>query len=169
METKICKECHIEKSISDFYKWQWTCKECYLARNRERNKKKYYENLEESRARARERRRQNPELWNSNYKKWAENNKEYNILRRTYYLLRRRCNNPNDVKYPIYGGRWIKCERPTLQDFLNDMSESFYQHVKEYWTWRKNTQIDRIDNNWNYNKDNCRWVTALENNHNRIR
>ena len=44
------------------------------------------------------------------------------------------------------------------------MWESFYRHIAEYWTWRKNCQLDRINNDWNYCKENCRWVTAKQNN-----
>lgn len=40
------------------------------------------------------------------------------------------------------------------------MWESYEAHVKEY--WEKDTTIDRIDVNWDYCKDNCRWATYKE-------
>ena len=170
-----CSKCQERKDESEFYKssysktWYKSCckdcnRKCYGEKNKARSKRNYYKNLEENRRKSRERRRQNPEVRKQNYREWAEKNKEYNILRRTYYMLRRRCNNPLDIKYPIYWWRGIKCERETLKDFINDMWESFYEHIAEHWTWRKNCQLDRIDNDWNYCKENCRWVTAKQNN-----
>ena len=43
METKICGKCHIEKSISEFYKhkrdgYQSVCRDCHRIENREYNK-----------------------------------------------------------------------------------------------------------------------------------
>lgn len=69
-----------------------------------------------------------------------------------------RCNNPNHKYYHCYGGRGVKiCERwHKFENFLEDMGES-----------PSRLQIDRIDNNDNYHKQNCRWVTSKVNNRNR--
>lgn len=71
--------------------------------------------------------------------------------------MKTRCYNPNCKSYRTYGWRWIKVERESREDFYNDMRESFEKHVKKYGI--DDTTIDRIDVNWNYCKENCRWVT----------
>lgn len=45
------------------------------------------------------------------------------------------------------------------------MYYSFIEHCNVYWV--DNTTLDRKDNNWNYCKENCRWVTINEQLHNR--
>ena len=66
----------------------------------------------------------------------------------------KRCNYINYQHYDDYGGRGITvCERwRKFENFLEDMGEpSTDQH-----------QIDRINNNGNYCKSNCKWVTRQE-------
>ena len=69
-----------------------------------------------------------------------------------------RCNNPENKAYKNYGGRGIKvCQRwLSVDNFFKDMGEK-----------PKGLTIDRIDNNGNYEKDNCRWTTYAEQNKNR--
>lgn len=68
-----------------------------------------------------------------------------------------RCTNPNAPQFCDYGGRGIKvCKRWYLfSNFLADMG------VRP-----KNKTIDRINNDGDYELDNCRWATRKQQNNN---
>jgi hypothetical protein len=63
----------------------------------------------------------------------------------------------NTIRY--YAGRGIRYQ-PSWEKF-----ENFYDDMKEGYV--DNLQLDRIDHNGDYTKENCRWVTAKENCRNR--
>lgn len=71
-----------------------------------------------------------------------------------------RCYNPNVKAYKHYGGRGISVCKEWREDFMNfynDMSDGF----------EKELQLDRINVNGDYCKENCRWVTPIENGRNK--
>lgn len=69
--------------------------------------------------------------------------------------MRQRCNNKNNPKYKVYGGRGITvCDE--WNDFSNFMNWSYKNGYNDTLT------IDRIDPNGNYCPSNCRWSTLKE-------
>ena len=94
---------------------------------------------------------------------WDYKTRFYNI----YNNLRKRCNNQKYQYFSSYWWKWIKNERKSYKEFKEDMYESYIDHVEKY--WEKQTSIDRIDNNWNYCKENCKWSTWKEQNNNQSR
>ena len=70
-----------------------------------------------------------------------------------------RCTNKNNIGYKNYGARGITvCKEWRGENGL----VNFYKWAIEN-GYQKGLQIDRIDNDGNYEPSNCRWVTPKEN------
>lgn len=106
-------------------------------------------------------------------KRYGEKQSTYGLKNTPFYNAWRnlfpRCVNPKNPNYKHYGARGITiCEDwYDFRNFIRDMYELYEYHVENYGSGTKNCQIDRIDNNKGYYKDNCRWVTASVNCKNR--
>jgi hypothetical protein len=79
----------------------------------------------------------------------------------TFYNMIQRCYNPNNPDYKHYGGRGIKvCDRwLEVKGFLN--------FIEDVGVKPKGKSLDRIDNNADYSKENCRWSTQYEQSRNK--
>ena len=86
----------------------------------------------------------------------AKNSRIHNI----WMCMKARCKGTggqNTVRY--YAGRGIKYQESwkRFENFYNDMKDGYAD----------NLQLDRIDPDGDYTKENCRWITAKENCRNR--
>ncbi len=78
---------------------------------------------------------------------------------RVWQAMKRRCYNPNTKEYQGYGGRGIRVCRAWhyFPNFWRDMHH----------TYKPGLQLDRQNNDLGYNKRNCRWTTASQQQRNR--
>lgn len=95
---------------------------------------------------------------------WLARNKGHRKMYDIFMWVVDRCNNKNNRAYKKYWWRWIKCEWKNVEDFFRDMKDSYKEHCEKY--WEKNTTLDRINWDWNYSKENCRWATCAEQSNN---
>lgn len=84
-------------------------------------------------------------------------------LKPTFKGIRQRCNNINHPSYKDYGGRGIKVyyKWDNYKKFKSDVLEEIGPRPAA------NYQLDRINNNGNYEPGNLRWATATLNGSNK--
>lgn len=77
----------------------------------------------------------------------------------SWAAMKGRCNNPGTTHFHRYGGRGIKYDPrwEKFENFLKDMGTMPAPRM----------QLDRIDNEGDYCKENCRWATFTEQTRNR--
>lgn len=90
------------------------------------------------------------------YKHWMSNSRVYSVFKQA----RNRCVKQEHPQYKNYWWRWIKFLWKDFSHFRWDMWDEYLIHCKKY--WEKNTTLDRINVNWDYCKEDCRWATWKE-------
>lgn len=91
--------------------------------------------------------------------------KEHGMIKSQLYAIwahiKNRCLNPNDKGYKNYGGRGIKICAQWIESFT-----AFADWANKN-GYEKGLEIDRINNNGNYEPLNCRFVKNIVNQRNR--
>ena len=95
----------------------------------------------------------------------ARNSKKYRstikgCLNERFHRMKERCVDLRHPRYKDYGGRGICCCFSSVKEFTDYV-------INELQIDPRGLQIDRINNNGNYEPGNIRFVTAKENCNNR--
>ena len=89
--------------------------------------------------------------------KFPEEYNSYSNLYRVFNAMIERCSKSSAKNYHNYGGRGIKVCNEWIGNYQAFCDWALANGYK------KGLQIDRIDNNGNYEPSNCRWVTQKQN------
>lgn len=76
----------------------------------------------------------------------------YKAEHSSYVSAKARCTYKKSISYRFYGKRGIKFLYKDFNEFINDVGK---RPSLEY-------TLDRINNDGNYEKGNCRWATRIE-------
>ena len=146
--TKICTKCGVEYPATSEFFYRAVHKKCGL-----RSECKTCSNEVTSTYR-----KKHPERIRANNAKYNTTIKGH--LRGVYSGIKRRCNNPQVHNYNRYGGRGIACLFTSRFEFVDYVINTLQVDPR-------GLQIDRIDNNGNYEPGNIRFVTASINQRNK--
>ena len=89
-------------------------------------------------------------------KKLFRHGESSNSIYHNWLSMKLRCTNPKDKAYRRYGGRGIKI----CDEWLDYMK---FKHWALENGYEPGLTIDRIDNDGNYEPDNCQFITQSEN------
>ena len=81
----------------------------------------------------------------------------YIKLHNTWGAIKKRCFNVNGEDYKDYGGRGITVCPQWAKSYIEFRDWALSHGYEEHLT------IDRIDNDLDYNPENCQWITNTEN------
>lgn len=79
-----------------------------------------------------------------------------------YHNMKQRCHNTNHPRYADWGGRGIK-----VCDKWREREMGFWNFVTDMGIRPKGYYLVRIDDDGDYEPDNCRWLSPSENAYNR--
>lgn len=73
----------------------------------------------------------------------------------SWTMMKQRCDNTSNPDYPCYGGRGISYDKQwtKFEHFYNDMKDTYFEGAT----------LDKVNNNNNYCKANCQWLTRQAN------
>ncbi len=142
--------------------WYEKNKERILAELREKYANNENGAADKAKAREKKLREENPEKLVERKKKEKETNRDrYSIYWRWKNMMKR-CFSPKNPDYSNYGGRGITVVAPLI------IFEDYKLYVESLdkpkgFCYNREWQLDRINNDGNYEIGNLRWVTAKEN------